>query len=224
MRSQPLVELGLRGQHAFVGSEPEEMCLAHIGDVAVIRPADLDELGNVVGMVCAHLHHGHFRVRGHGEQCERHAYVVVEVALGGSDLELRTQCGGDKFLGGGFPVCAGQSDYRNPQGLAVMHGQRLQRLERIFNRNDSAIRDGQRARQCPARGTLSGHCPSACLPGHHSGGSCPVAVDYGIGRAGLEGLQSIIVPVEILSPESKKHGSRRNCAAVGTHLIPAVAV
>ena len=111
------------------------MGLPYIGNIAIIWLAHLDEFGYVVGMVCPHLHYRHLRVRRDGKQGKRYAYVVIEIAFCGCDLEFCPQCRSNQFFCSSLPISACQTYDRQSKGLAVMYRQFLKAPERILDRN-----------------------------------------------------------------------------------------
>ncbi len=65
--------------------------------------------------------------------------MVVQVALRGVGTVLLGQYRRDEFLGGGFPVGAGQSNHRDIPGAAVMSGQILQRSQHVFHHEEPLV-------------------------------------------------------------------------------------
>ena len=142
VRAEPVVELPFRGLDALEGAEAQQVRPADVGDQAVVRLADFHKLGDIVGVVGAHLDHGDLRVGGDGQQRKRHADVVVEIALRGRDAVFLRQHGGDEVLGGGLAVRARQAEHGQfavPHVRAVPDGQLLQGLERVRDLNKSGF-------------------------------------------------------------------------------------
>ncbi len=194
LSAQPFVQLALGGLDALEGAESQQVGASHVGDQAVVRPADLHQLGDVVGMAGAHLDHGDLRVRGDGQQRKGHADVVVEIALRGGHAVFLREHGRDEVLGGGLAVGPGQADDGQ---LAVAHvgavpdGQVAQGRERILHADQPVI--------------LS-------LPK-----DLRIRIDHRPGGPGFQRLQRIIVPVEILSPQGEEDLSPADGPAVGRH-------
>ena len=69
-------------------------------------------------MVGAHLYDGDFRFRRNGQQAQRNAYVVVQVALGGRNVIFLPQHGGNEVLCSGLSVGAGKAEHGQ---LAAAH-------------------------------------------------------------------------------------------------------
>ena len=205
VRAEPVVELPFRGLDALEGAEAQQVCAAHVGDQAVVRLADFHELGDVVGMVGTHLDHGHLRVGGDGQQRERHADIIVEIALRGRDAVFLRQHGGDEVLGGGLAVRARQAEHGQfavPHVRAVPDGQLLQGLERV--------RNADQTRFASPLIVIPGLTRNLCILVHHRPGG-----------AGFQRLERVVVPVEILSPEGEEDLSAADRPAVGRDLAAA---
>ena len=95
------------------------MGAADVGDEAVVRLAHAHELRYVVGVVGSHFDHCDFRIRAHGQQRQRHADVVVQVAFGGAyAVFFREHCA-EEVLGGGLAVGSREPYHREPSAAKV---------------------------------------------------------------------------------------------------------
>ena len=83
-----VVERSLGLFNAVKGTESQEMGLADIGDYAVVRLAHLHEFFNVIRMAGTHFDHGYFSPGTNGEQGQRNADIIVQIALGCLHIEL----------------------------------------------------------------------------------------------------------------------------------------
>ncbi len=83
---------------AYVGYHP------HVGLGYRTEALDLSQVRRT------HLYDSHLAVSRHGQQCQRHTYMVVKVALGGPHPQFLRHHGGGQLLGGGLAVAAGHSD------------------------------------------------------------------------------------------------------------------
>ena len=137
-----IIKLALGALDAFEAAEAEQVRLADVGDDAVVGLADLHQLRNVVGMVCAHLNDSQLGSRRYLQQGKRHPDVIVEITFGGNDIVLGGKHGTDKFLGRGLAVGPGDTDYSkmliSKHMLPMIAGQVLQCPKRVRNRNDAA--------------------------------------------------------------------------------------
>lgn len=187
---------GQRGEHAavlarhgFHGVHEFEMLALRVVDQRHRRPGDVREVGDLAGMVHAHLHHGRL-VRGpQAQQRERHADVVVEVALrgkGGRTLP-GAQHGCDHLRDGGLAVAARHADERQAPLRAPARSQRAERAQRVGHL------DAGQARGLQPRMRHGGHC------------------------ARLARLGQKLVRVETLALERHEQVARRQRARVAVH-------
>ena len=153
-------------------------------------------------MVGPHLDDGDFRARGDGQQRERHADVVVEIALRGRDTVFLRQHGGDEVLGGGLAVGAGQAEHRQFSATHVR-----------------PVPDGEIAQ----RGERIGYADEA-VDQRAGVADLGVIVDDRPGSTGLQRLEGVVVAVEILSPQGEEDLSAADGPAVGGDPIAAGAV
>ena len=125
-------------------------------------------------MAGAHLHNGNLGAGAYLEHRERNAYLVVQVALGGTYPVGGAQRGLDKLLGGGLAVGAGQADHRNAELPAVVGRQGFEGFQRVGDLDQTGVFGLQ------------------ILPCHGIGGSL------------FQGLESKAVAVEVFSLQGKE--------------------
>ncbi len=82
-RAQSLENLALGARHAGHVAEPFQMTGTGIVDDRHVRPSQSGQIGDLAMMVGAHLDHRIAMFRIQAQQGQRHADIVVEVALGG---------------------------------------------------------------------------------------------------------------------------------------------
>ncbi len=187
--AEPVVKLTFGGLDAFEGTETQQVGTADVGDQAVVRSADLDELGDVVGVAGPHFDDGNLRPGRDGQQRQGHADVVVEIALRGRDTVFPGQDGGNEVLGRGLAVGAGQADHRQfplPYVRTVPDGQFAQRGERVFDPDQSFVMADLR-----------------------------VMIHDRPGGAGIQRLEGVVVSVEILSAQGEEDFPAPDGPAVG---------
>jgi hypothetical protein len=102
------------------------MCLTYVGNQTEIRLCNPGKRVNFALMIGAHFDDGYFGIGRYGQQSERHADMVVQIALSEMHPEAHGQCAGYQFLGGGFSVAAGNADEWNAESAPVMTSQLLQ--------------------------------------------------------------------------------------------------
>ena len=195
--AEPFVELPLCGLHPFERAEAQQMGAADVGDQPVVRTAHPHQFRNVVRVVRSHLYHGDFRIGTHGQQRQRHAYVVVQIAFGGADAVLFREHGPDQVLGRRLAVGSGEADYRKTSSVqpGAVHDSKLLKCgEGVIHKNQPAVF-------------------RKALPVGH--GPC--------GTLGQRG-EGIVVAVEILAPQREEYLSAGDFAAVGSHPASAVQV
>ena len=134
------VEFRLGVYHAFEAAEAFEVCASDVGDEATVGVGDAAEELDFARVVGTHLDDGEFGVGGDGEQCERHAEVVVEVAFGGRGAVAFGEDGMDELLGGGFAVGAGDADDRHLEVATVFACQFLECFQHVGD-HDAAVVD-----------------------------------------------------------------------------------
>ena len=116
------------------------MSLADIGDESVIRKRDVNQFLYVTRMACSHLHDGNLSLVINSEQSKRHAYAIVQIALGCSDIVFHRKDFAYKFLCGGLAVCSGKGYDCQRLSVNECHGavptrKLLQCLQRIPDRD-----------------------------------------------------------------------------------------
>ena len=102
---------GLHGLHELLVLALRVVDQRHRG------PSQTGQPGDLAGVVHAQLHHADAMLRAQGQQCQRHADVVVEVAPGGMGRigGMRTQDAGDHLRHRCLAVAAGHRDQRQAQ-------------------------------------------------------------------------------------------------------------
>ena len=101
------VDLALRGGDLLEGGEVLEVRLGDGGDHGGVGDGDLGERPDLAGRGHAEFDHADFLVPGGGEQRERQAPLVVQVARRAEDPAGRADGGGGGFLRGGLAHAAG---------------------------------------------------------------------------------------------------------------------
>ena len=187
--AQIVVKFALGLLHPFEGAEAQNVRLAHVGDQAAGGLGDLHQRGDLARGGRAQLDHGRARPGVDAEEGERHADMVVQVAVGINGFVLAGHHGAHQFLRGGLAVGAGDADHGDIELAAVVGGQILQRFQHVFNQIAFALA-GLDALQ---RGAV-----------HHR--------DAG---ALFEGLHGEVVAVKGLAFEGEEHRTFRDGAAVG---------
>ena len=152
-------------------------------------------MGYVVGMVRAHLDYCDLSFGTNLEQRQRHADIIVQIALGRRNDKFLGKNAADKLLCGCLSVGTGKTD--DSQSLSVDKsmlpmpaGKSLESHQSVRYGNDPWI---------------------------SGSGSLRALVDDSIGSSGLQCLERIRITVEILALEGKEHLSALDCAAVGSH-------
>ena len=184
VRGQVVEQFALAAAHPLRAAEAFEVCTADVGQDAVVGLGDRGQQGDLAAGAGSHFDHAELRVAGHGEQRERHADVVVEVAARGVDLEAFGQHAAHQFLGRGLAVAARYGEYRDRQPAAVFACQLLQRPERVADQHHTLVGDG-----------------------------CRVVHD-GIGRAFVQRLRREAVAVERRAAQGEKDGISPDVARV----------
>ena len=137
--TEEVVEFALGADDAFEGSESEEVCLAYVGDDAVVRQDNVDECLDFSRMIGSHLYDGKLVFLGELEECLWHSDVVVEVALSVEDVVLLLQYGSDEFLGCGLAVGASDADDGGAELAAVVLGKLLECGEYVIYEDEAVI-------------------------------------------------------------------------------------
>ena len=181
-------QFALAAANPLRSAETFEVRQADVGQDAVVRLGDRCQQSQFAAGARAHLHHAELRVAGHGEQRQRHADVVVEVAAGGVDLEPLGQHAADKLFRGGFAVAARDGEDRDSERPAVAAGKVLQGFQRVVDEHDALPLVG------------SGDLRS---------------VGDGVGRAFFERFGDETVAVEGIAPQGEEDGVRLDPARVG---------
>ena len=88
-------------------------------------------------MIGPHFHKGKFGVHRNGKQGQGHTDVVVQVAMGGMNLQFLAEHGFDELFGCGFTGASCQAKYRGFEPTPVLPGQLLQRHQTTFHRHNA---------------------------------------------------------------------------------------
>ena len=118
---------------ALIAAEAQQVPLSHVGDKPQVGLGHGQQGFEVFRMAGAHFHDGYLGPRMNAQHRERHANLVVQVALRGADAVGGAQGPLDKLLGGGFAVGAGKADNGNPELAAVIGGQFLQGFQALIS-------------------------------------------------------------------------------------------
>ena len=188
VRREEVEQFALAAANPLRSAEAFEVRQADVGQDAVVRLGDRCQQSQFAAGARAHLHHAELRVAGHGEQRQRHADVVVEVAAGGVDLEPLGQHAADKLFRGGFAVAARDGEDRDSERPAVAAGKVLQGFQRVVDEHDAL----------PLVGS----------------GDLRIVGD-GVGRAFFERFGDETVAVEGIAPQGEEDGVRLDPARVG---------
>ena len=144
VRGQIVQQLALAAANALRAAESFEVRAADVGQDAVVGFGDRRQQGDFAAGAGAHFDHAEFGVAGHGEQRQRHADVVVEIAVRGIDFEAFGQHAAHQLLGRGLAVAARNGQNRNRQFAAVFARQLLKGFERIADEYRAVAADGRR--------------------------------------------------------------------------------
>ena len=170
------------------GAETFDVSFPYIGDESVVGACDGAQVGNFARMVGSHLHDGNFIRWLYREQCQRNAYVVVEVALGVGGAEFFCHHSGNQLFGGGLSVGACDADDGDGELLPMVGGQLLQSLQTVLDHYAARV-----VRQCTVLGD-------------------------DIRRALVQCRQGKLVAVETLAFETYEYAVRDDVACVGANL------
>ena len=135
-------QLALAPAHPLRAAESFEVGASDVGEDAVVGLGDRGQQRNLAAGAGAHLHDAELGLASHGQQGQRHADVVVEVAPGRIDPEAAGEHAADELLGRGLAVAARDGENRNAQRPAVGAGQLLERMERVADQQDAAVGSG----------------------------------------------------------------------------------
>ena len=187
--AQVVIQFSLGAHHSLKGAEALQVCLAYVGDEAVVGFGYFHQFADVAGVVGSHFHYGQLVLGLHAQQGKRYADVVVQVALGVEHVDVFGQYGGNQFFRGCLSVGAGNAQQGDAQGAAVQPGQLLQGLQ--------AVVDKQVAR----------------VAGRHMLG----AVDHGVCTACLQRFGGKGIAIEVFAFQGNEQGTCGAVAAVGCH-------
>ena len=110
-RAQPLEDFQLRAADALPRAEELDVRGADIRDDRDIRARRRRHPGQLAEVVHAHLEHGRARRFFDAQHGQRHADLVIQVALGLEGLAVLPQHGGDHLLGRRLADRAGHADH-----------------------------------------------------------------------------------------------------------------
>lgn len=158
-------------------TETLQVSLADISYEALVRESDIAEFADIAWVGSAHFDNGERVFFGKAEEGERHADLVIEIALSAEHVISEREGDIDKFLGGGFAVSACDSEERDIELLAVVASQLLEGLKDIIDQNQSIVI------------------------------AEVIAVNDSVLAAAVKGTDSKIVAVEIGTSESEKDGA-----------------
>ena len=89
------------------------MSFSDVGNDSEVGIRNLAKLSNFARMVGAHFNNSDLGIGVHLQQSQRHANVVVQVALRRRYLVFLLKHGNDQFFGGGFSIRPGDAQHRN---------------------------------------------------------------------------------------------------------------
>ena len=188
--AQKIVQLSFPFFHPLRSPETFQVGLTRIGDDTVGGEGIFTIAFDLLLVVGAHFDDGELGIFFYGENSERDADVVVQVALGSIGDVGRGQDGVHQLLGGCLSVAARDGDKRDIELLTVIKGQLLQGGERVFHQDQPV---GKRA----------------CFHGSF--------VDDGIGSASFQGLCGKGIAVEVGTFQCKKEVALPELAGIGLH-------
>ena len=172
------------------------MSLSDIGDETIVGTRNLTQLCNVHRMVGTHLDNGHLVFRAYLQQGQRHANLVVEIALGCQDTITLAEHSIEQFLGSGLAIGACDADDWYLQVLAMEGSKILQGGQDIRHEEISVIK------------AIANDIMTCRL--YDSG-----IVDDCIGTALGQSVGSKLVSVETLTLEGKEDAAFRTDARIG---------
>ena len=133
MGGEVVEELALAAAHPLGTAEAVEVGPADVGDEAVVGLGNRGQQGDFAAGARPHLHHAELRRGIHRQQRQRHADVVVQVALRGAEHEALGEHAADELLGRRLAVAARDGQNRDAQRASVFAGQRLERRQHVVD-------------------------------------------------------------------------------------------
>ena len=127
------VNFAFCGDDAFQRAKSGEVRRRGVGDDGDVGADEGGERGDFARVVRADFDDGVAVFVGKAQQGERHADVVVEVALGGQGLSLLLQETLQDFFAGGFAVGAGDGNEGGTAAFAAVTSQGGERREAVFD-------------------------------------------------------------------------------------------
>ena len=118
-----IIEFSLCTFHTFERAETRQMRLADIGYKPVIGQGYACQRGYFAGCARPHLYYGHIVPGRKPQQGKRHAYVVIEISLGGKHFVPGRKHGAYEFLCRGLAVRSRKRQNRKSAGAPVRHRQ-----------------------------------------------------------------------------------------------------
>jgi hypothetical protein len=115
---------------------------SNVGDHAMRRLSDFAQIRDFSLVIGPHFHEGKFSVDGHRQQGEGHAYVVVQIAMGGVHVHILAQYSPDKLLRGGLSIAPCQAKDGGLEAPSVGLSQELQCGETIRYLHDARSLNG----------------------------------------------------------------------------------
>ena len=144
--------LALPLRRALDTAETLEVFRPGIGDQADARLRERHQLRHIADAICADFNHRALVRIVQAHQCQRHADVVIQVALRReAGAHTRENCS-NHLLHRGLAIAASNRDQRQPEICAPLRRQALQRRQRV-RYLDLRQLDGQEPRDDRPRGT-----------------------------------------------------------------------
>ena len=140
---EPVVELALAAPHPLRAAEAFEVGTPDVGQQPVVGLGDRGQQGDLAAGARPHLHDAELRVGIHRQQRQRHADVIVQVALRGMDREALGQHAAYELLGRRLAVAARDGEDRDAQCAAVFARQLLQGAQRVGHEVHARVRGGR---------------------------------------------------------------------------------
>ena len=131
LRRQRRDQLRLFGGDGGLVRKKFDMRRPDAADHADLRRGHFRQRREFAGMIHPHFHHAVFVILVEPDQGQRHADVIVEIALRRLRLETGAQHGRDQFLRARLAAAAGHADGAHGKQLPVIGGKALQGLERV---------------------------------------------------------------------------------------------
>ena len=189
--NQEVEQLALAPHHALDAPEAFQMRLAYVRNQPVIGPGDRAEQRDLAGVARSHLDDAYLDRAVHGEQRQRHADMVVQIALRDGRAELAREYPTDELFGRGLAVAARDGEDRNAELAAMPGGQFLQGGQRVGD----------------LRATVRPLLPEGFRYGR--------VVHDGCRSPGFQRVFRIAVTVETLAVQGEKQRIRDDVPAVG---------